>query len=152
MPLAPVLGLVVWVLVVVGCYGVPEPLTMMALAARSPRQFLRRRLLFGVAYAALSAFPFWWLLAVGPAGLAGALAVALAWLGLVALVIMTKYAFYPNATHIRSTQALLVSIALLLPGNPVYPVLLLVAVGGLIWQSQRRLAAVLGSQHLEHHA
>ncbi len=47
--------------------------------------------------------------------------------------------------HIRITQALVVGVALALPGNPVYPVLLLVAAGGLIWQSQRRLRTVLGS-------
>ena len=42
-------------------------------------------------------------------------------------------------------QALVVGVALALPGNPVYPVLLLVAVGGLLWQSQRRLRLVLGN-------
>jgi hypothetical protein len=36
-------------------------------------------------------------------------------------------------------------VALAMPGHPAYPVLLLVAVGGLIWQSQRRLRAVLGA-------
>ncbi|HEX8329280.1 MAG TPA: hypothetical protein VF629_17225 [Hymenobacter sp.] len=152
MPLAPVFGLVGWLFVVVSCYGVPEPLTMLAVGARSPRQVLRRPLLLGLTYAALTAAPFWWLLAAGPVGVAGAVAVAAIWLGTVALLIMTKYAFYPNATHIRTTQGLLVSIALLLPGNPVYPVLLLVAAGGLAWQSQRRLAAILGAQQPQQHA
>ena len=40
--------------------------------------------------------------------------------------------------------ALVLGVALLLPMHPAYPVLLLVAVGGLIWQSRRRLRAVLG--------
>ena len=142
-PLGPVVALVLWLLVVLACYGTPEPATMLALAARTPRQFLRRRLALGLGYGALSAVPFLGLLATGPAGGGGALAVALAWLGLVGLLILTKYAFYPNATHIRTTQALVVGIALLLPGHPVYPVLLLVAVGGLIWQSQRTLSKLL---------
>ncbi|MBF9144035.1 hypothetical protein [Hymenobacter properus] len=149
-PLGPVVALVLWLLVLLACYGTPEPLTMLVLAGRTPRQFLRRRLLLGLGYAALTAAPFVWLLAAGPAGGGGAAAVALGWLGLVGLLILTKYAFYPNATHIRTTQALVVGVALLLPGNPVYPVLLLVAVGGVIWQSQRRLHRIIGEP--SHHA
>jgi hypothetical protein len=143
-PLGPVVALVLWLLVLLSCYGASEPITMLVLAGRTPRQFLRRRLLLGLGYAALTAAPFIWLLAVSSAGGGGAAAVAVFWLGMVALLILTKYAFYPNATHIRTTQALVVGVALLLPGNPVYPVLLLVAVGGLIWQSQRRLCKILG--------
>jgi hypothetical protein len=143
-PLGPVLALGGWLLVVLAHYGMPEPMTMLVLAARKPGPFLRRRLLLGLGYAGLSAAPFLWLLATGPAGAGGAVAVGLAWLGLVALIILTKYAFYPNAMHIRITQALVVGVALAMPGNPVYPVLLLVAAGGLVWQSQRRLRAVLG--------
>ena len=142
-PLGPVLALAGWLLVLVGCYGTPEPLSMLALAAHTPRQFLGRRLRLGLGYAALTAAPFWWLLAVGPAGPGGALAVGVAWLGLVGLVILTKYAFYPSALHIRTSQALVVGVALVMPGHPVYPVLLLVAVGGAIWQSQRRLRSLL---------
>lgn len=143
-PLGPIAALMLWLLVLLACYGTPEPMNMLVLATRTPRQFLRRRLLLGLGYAALTAAPFFWLLGVGPAGVGGGVAVAIAWLGLVGLIILAKYAFYPNATHIRTTQALVVGVALLLPGNPVYPVLLLVAVGGLIWQSQRRMRAVLG--------
>ncbi|UOQ99835.1 hypothetical protein MUN81_10130 [Hymenobacter sp. 5317J-9] len=143
-PLGPVLALVLWLLVLLACYGTPEPLTMLTLAARTPRQFLRRRLMLGVGYAALTGAPFFGLLATSSAGVRGMLAAAVFWLGLVALLILTKYAFYPNATHIRTTQALVLGVALLLPGNPIYPVLLLVAVGGLIWQSRRRLETVLG--------
>ncbi|WP_046242708.1 hypothetical protein [Hymenobacter terrenus] len=145
-PLGPVLALGGWLLVLLAYYGVPEPMTMLVLAARGPGPFLRRRLLLGLTYAGLSAAPFLWLLASGPAGVGGALAVGLAWLGLVGLIIITKYAFYPNALHIRTTQALVVGMALAMPGNPVYPALLLVAAGGLIWQSRRRLRAVLGTR------
>ena len=147
-PLGPVLALGGWLLVILGVYGVPEPTTMLVLAARSPRQFLGRRLLLGLGLAALTAAPFLWLLAVGLAGVGGAVAVGLFWLGLVGLIILTKYAFYPNALHIRITQALVVGVALTSAGNPVYPVLLLVAVGGLSWQSQRRLRTVLGNNGL----
>jgi hypothetical protein len=142
-PIGPVLALGAWLLVAVAYYGLPEPLTMLALDARTPRQFLRRRLLLGLGYSALSASPFLWLLGTGPAGWGGAVVVALVWLGLVTLIILTKYAFYPNALHIRSTQGLVVCIAMALPGHPAYPVLMLVAAGGLIWQSQRCLRAVL---------
>ena len=142
-PLGPLVALGLWLLVLLASYGTPEPITMLTLAARTPRQFLRRRLVLGVGYAALTAAPFFWLLGAGPAGTGGTVAAALLWLGLVAVLILVKYAFYPNATHIRTTQALVVGVALGLPGNPVYPVLLLVAVGGLIWQSQRRLRGIL---------
>ena len=148
-PLGPGVALIVWLLVLLACYGTPEPVTMLVLAARAPGPFLQRRLGLGVGYAASTAAPFFWLLAVGPAGLGGAVAVAVFWLGLVALLILTKYAFYPNAVHIRTTQALVVGVALTLFAHPVYPVLLLVAVGGLIWQSQRRLRAVLGEGKLK---
>ena len=148
-PLGPGGALVVWLFVLLACYGTPEPVTMLVLAARTPKQFLRRRLGLGVGYAALSAAPFFWLLATGPAGVGGTVAVAAFWLGLVALLILTKYAFYPNAVHMRTTQALVVGVALTLVVHPVYPVLLLVAVGGLIWQSRRRLRAVLGEGALK---
>lgn len=144
-PLGPGLALAGWLLVVLACYGTPEPATMLALAAPTARRFLRRRLALGLAYAALTAAPFGWLLGAGPAGAGGAVAVGLVWLGLVGLIILTKYAFYPNATHIRTTQALVVGGALLMTGHPVYPALLLVAAGGLIWQSRRRLQVLLGN-------
>lgn len=143
-PLGPGLALVGWLLVVLACYGLPEPVTMLVLAARGPGSFLRRRLALGLGYAGLTAAPFLCLLGCGPAGIGGMVAVGGFWLGLVGLIILTKYAFYPQALHIRTTQALVVTMALLGIGNPVYPVLLVVAVGGLIWQSRRRLRVVLG--------
>jgi len=142
-PLAQVLALLVWLLVVAACYGTPEPTTMLALAARTPRQFLRRRLRLGLGYAALTAAPFWAVLGLGSAGWGAALAVALFWLGLLGLVILCKYAFYPNASHIRSTQGLLLAVGLLGAWHPAYPPFMLAAAGGLVWQSQRRLRALL---------
>lgn len=147
LPMVPVATLLVWLLVVVAGYGEPEPVTMLAVAvaARTPRQFLRRRLALGLGYAAATALPFWVMLGLGQAGPAGAVAVALFWLGLLGLVILCKYAFYPNATHMRSAQSLLLAVGLLGAWHPAYPPLMLVFAGGLIWQSQRRLRAVLAT-------
>jgi hypothetical protein len=145
-PLAPLAALLGCLLVLLACYGTAEPATMLAVAARSPGQFLRRRLGLGLGYAAATAAPFWVLLASGPAGWGGALAAAVAWLALVALFIAAKYAFYPNETHIRLTQSLVLAVALLLLGNPIYPVLLLVAAIGLPWQSRRRLHQIIGGE------
>ena len=117
---------------------------MLLLAARPPGAFLRRRLLLGLGYAALTGAPFGWLLAAGPVGVGGALGVGAVWLGLLALLILTKYAFYPNAVHIRTTQALLLGMTVTMLGHPVYLALMLVATGGLIWQSRRRLVSIVG--------
>ena len=72
-----------------------------------------------------------------------ALAVALFWLGLLGMVILAKYAFYPTASHIRTTQGLVLAVGLLGAWHPAYPPLMLVSAAGLVWQSQRRLRAVL---------
>lgn len=143
-PLGPLLALGVWLLVVLGSYGTPEPLTMLVLTGRTAPAILRRRLLLGLGYAGLMAAPFAWLLGSGTGGVGAGLAVGLAWLGLVALIILTKYAFYPNGLQIRISQALLIAVTFTLPGHPAYLPLLLVAAGGLWWQSQRRLTRVLG--------
>lgn len=145
-PLAPLAALLAWLLVVLACYGTAEPPTMLAVAARSPGPFLRRRLGLGLGYAAATAAPFWGLLVGGPAGWGGALAAAAVWLALVALFIVTKYAFYPTEMHFRLTQSLVLAVALLLIGNPLYPVLLLVAAGGLPWQARRRLGQVISTE------
>lgn len=136
-PLAPIAALLVWLLVVAGYYGTPEPVTML-LAARTPKQFLRRRLILGLGYAAATALPFAILLGLGPAGWVGA-AVLLFWLVLLAMVLLAKYAFYPNATHVRTTQGLILAVGLLGAWHPAYPPLMLIILGGLIWQSHRRL-------------
>ena len=142
-PLAPVAGLVGWLLIVVASYGEPEPLPMLALLVRAPRPFLRRRLGVGLGYAAAAALPFWVMLGLGAAGWGAALAVALFWLGLLGMVILAKYAFYPNATHLRTTQGLVLAVGLLGAWHPAYPPLMLVSAAGLVWQSQRRLRAML---------
>jgi hypothetical protein len=146
LPVVPLAALVVWLLVVLACYGEPEPVTMLAVAARTPEQFLRRRLVLGLGYAAATALPFWLLLGLGRAGWGGAIATAVFWLLLVSMVIMAKYSFYPNATHLRTTQSLVVGLALLGAMHPAYPPLLLVALGGLRWQSLRRVRATLGEE------
>jgi len=148
--LAPIAALVAWLLVVLACFGTPEPVTMLALAARTPRQFLRRRLLLGLGYAAATALPFWLLLGAGPAGWGPAVGVALFWLALATMLILTKYAFYPVATHIRSTQGLILAVGLLGAWHPAYPPLMLVIAGGLVWQSQRRLRKILGDRTLQY--
>ncbi|GAA4497708.1 hypothetical protein GCM10023172_13100 [Hymenobacter ginsengisoli] len=144
-PLAPVAGLLLWLLVVAACYGIPEPSPMLTLAARTPRQFLRRRLALGLGYAAATAAPFWLLLGLGSAGGGAVLAVALFWLWLLSMVILCKYAFYPVVGHIRSTQGLVLAVGLLGAWHPAYPPVMLAAAGGLVWQSQRRLRAVLAT-------
>ena len=145
-PLAPLAALGAWLLVVLACYGTPEPAPMLALAAGTARQFLRRRLVLGLGYAAATALPFWLLLGAGPAGWGGALGAALFWLALVSMLILAKYAFYPNVSHIRTTQGLIVAVGLLAAGQPVYPPLMLTIAGGLAWQSQRRVRRVLGEK------
>ena len=145
-PLGPVVALLVWLLVVAGCYGTPEPAAMLLLAARTSRQFLRRRLALGLGYATVTALPFGLLLGWGPAGWVGAAAVLFFWLVLLAMVVLAKYAFYPNATHVRTTQALVLALGLLGAWHPAYPPLMLVMLGGLIWQSRRRLQAIVGPE------
>lgn len=140
-PWAPSLALSGWLLVVLSQYGVPEPVTMLVFAGRSPGAFLRRRLALGFAYTALTVSPFIGLLAVGPAGLVGAFAAVLASLGVAGLIILTKYAFYPVALHMRIMQGLVICLAGSALTNPAQWLLLVAVVGRLIWQSRRRLAA-----------
>lgn len=147
-PLAPVGALVAWLLVVAACYGTPEPLPMVALATRTPRQFLRRRLALGLGYAAATALPFWVLLGLAGVNAVAVLAVALFWLALVGMLILTKYAFYPVAGHIRFTQGLVLAVGLLGAWHPAYPPVMLVSAAGLVWQSRRRLRRELGDTSL----
>ena len=140
-PWAPSLALSGWLLVILSQYGVPEPVTMLVFAGRSPGAFLRRRLALGFAYTALTVSPFIGLLAVGPAGLVGAFAAVLASLGVAGLIILTKYAFYPVALHMRIMQGLVICLAGSALTNPAQWLLLVAVVGRLIWQSRRRLAA-----------
>lgn len=134
--LGPGLALLGWLLVVLSCYGTAEPPTMLALMLQQPGAFLRRRLALGLGYATLTAAPL--LALLGSWRLA--LLLGLYWLGLLALGILAKYAFYPNATHFRIVQGLVLALGLLAVGHPAFPPVLLVVVSGLIWQSRRRLA------------
>lgn len=136
-PVGPVAALAAWLLVVASCYGTPEPAPMLLLGARTPGQWLRQRLGWGLGYTLLTATPFLGLMAVGPAGPVGALAAGAAGLGLVALMIFAKYAFYPSGFQIRFSQGLL-GLCLL------YPWLLPLVAAVLPWQSHRRLRDVLG--------
>lgn len=141
-PVGPVAALAAWLLVVVSCYGTPEPATMLLLGARTPGQWLRQRLGWGLGYNLLTAAPFLVLMAAGLAGPGGALVAGVVGLSLVALVIFAKYAFYPSGFQIRFSQGL-VGICLL------YSWLLLLVAIGLPWQSRRRLRDVLGPQSQE---
>lgn len=138
-PLGAALALAGWLLVVLSCYGTPEPPTMLLLGARRPGQFLGRRLALGLGYAALTTAPFGLLLAAGAAGPVAALVAAGLLLALTALLILLKYAFYPSAFLIRFSQGLVVAFVLSQPGNPIYPVLLAVLLAGVVWQCRRRL-------------
>ena len=138
-PLGAALALAGWLLVVLSCYGTPEPSTMLLLGARRPGQFLGRRLALGLGYAGLTAAPFGWLLAAGAAGPVAALVAAGLLLALTALLILIKYAFYPNVFLIRFSQGIVLAFVLSQPGNPIYPVLLAVLLAGVVWQCRRRL-------------
>lgn len=138
--MAPAAALGGWVLVVTAFYGTPEPWSMLLPALRRPEPWLRRRVGLALLCFLLTAAPFAWLMGTGPAGWGGAGA-ALVW-GTVVLtmVVLTRYAFYPNALLVRLTQGGVVAVACLLFGHPIYPVILLVAFFGLIWKSRRTLS------------
>lgn len=138
-PLGAGLALAGWLLVVSSFYGTPEPATMLLVAARSPGAFLRRRLLLALGYLALTGAPFAWLLATSGAGPGAAAGAALLLSLITSLLILIKYAFYPNSFLIRFSQSIVVAFVLSQPGNPVYPPLLAALLGGVIWQSRRRL-------------
>lgn len=135
---APAVALGVWVLLLASVYATPEPWTMLLPALRQPRAWLWWRVGMALLYFALTAAPFAWLLGTTRAGGAGAL---LLWGGAVqAMVVLARYAFYPNALLVRLTQGAVVAVACLLFGHPVYPVLLLVAFFGLMWKSHQQLS------------
>ncbi|MBC6699506.1 hypothetical protein [Hymenobacter sp. BT190] len=139
-PIVPALALAAWVLLLVGCYGTPEPWTLLLPALRRPGVWLRRRVGLAVLYFLLTAAPFAGLLALGPAGLSGA-ALLLVWGGaLLLMVVLARYAFYPDALLVRLTQSGVVAMTVLLAGHPVFPALLLVVFSGLIWKSRHRLS------------
>ncbi|HLK98719.1 MAG TPA: hypothetical protein VK364_13190, partial [Hymenobacter sp.] len=138
-PVGPALALGAWVLLFTSLYGVPEPWTLLLPALRRPGAWLRRRVGLAVGYYGLTAAPFAWLMGQNAAGLGAA---GLLWLWgavVVTMVVLARYAFYPNALLVRLTQGGVVALALLGVGHPVYPALLVVVFVGLIWKSQQRL-------------
>ena len=138
-PVAPALALGAWVLLLTAFYATPEPWTMLLPVLRQPGAWLGRRVGLGLLYFLLTAAPFAWLLGTGPAGWAGAGALLLWGTGVLTMVVLARYAFYPSAVLVRLTQGGVVVISLLV-GHPIYPVLLLVAFFGLIWKSRQQLA------------
>ncbi|QIX63206.1 hypothetical protein HER32_19330 [Hymenobacter sp. BT18] len=139
-PVVPALAIGGWVLVLAGCYGTPEPWPLLLPALRGPASWLGRRCALALAYYGLTAAPFVWLLGTGATSSGGAAVAALLGAVLVTMVVLARYAFYPNALLVRLTQGLVLAVAVLLTGHPVYPSLLLVAFFGLIWKSRRQLS------------
>ncbi|AII54104.1 hypothetical protein [Hymenobacter sp. APR13] len=138
-PEVPALALVVWLLLLAGCYGNPEPWTLLLPALRQPGAWLRRRVGLALLYLLLTAAPFAGLLALGPAGAGGAGLLLLGGAVLLTMVVLARYAFYPDALLVRLTQGAILSLTLL-AGQPVFPALLLVAFAGLLWKSRQRLS------------
>jgi len=141
--IGPGLCLAGWLLVVLSYYGTPEPITMLTLTTHTPRSFITQRLVLGSSYVALTTAPFLWVLAIGPVGFNIALIAGVGSLGLVGLIILTKYAFYPVALHIRSAQMLVICLTASVLINPGYLILLLLMTGRLIWQTRMRLQIML---------
>lgn len=139
-PLGAELALAGWLLLVVAFYGTPEPATMLLLSARRPAAFLRRRLGLALGYFALTAAPFGWLLASSAAGPGAAASVAVLLLVLSGLLVLIKYAFYPNALLIRLSQSIVVAVVLTQFANPVFLPVMAALLLGAVWQSQRRLS------------
>ncbi|KAA9339645.1 hypothetical protein F0P96_03255 [Hymenobacter busanensis] len=138
--MVPALAVLVWTLLMGMLYATPEPAHMLLLGGRSAAQVLRRRLLLAHGYYLLTVAPLLGLMAGGQAGWAGAL-LFLAW-GLVVLtmLVLAKYAFYPQATFSRLTQGGVVALALLTGTQSVYGALLLACFVGLVWKSRQQLA------------
>jgi len=137
--MAPAVALGVWVLLLTSVYATPEPWVMLLPALRQPGRWLRRRVALGLLYFLLTAAPFVWLMG-SAAGWGGAGALLLWGAAVQTMVVLARYAFYPNALLVRLTQGAVVTVACLLLGHPVYPVLLLVAFFGLIWKSRQQLS------------
>ncbi len=140
-PLAPALAIGAWVLTLSALYATPEPSSMLLPALRQPSHWLRRRVALALLYFVLTAAPFTWLMGTASAGWGSAAALLLWGVAVLVMVVLVRYAFYPHALLVRLTQGAVVSVACLLFGHPVYPVLLLVTFFGLIWKSNRQLSA-----------
>jgi hypothetical protein len=141
-PSGPAVALGVWVLVLAGCYGTPEPWQLLLPALRQPGAWLRRRVALVLLYFLLTAAPFAFLLGQSEAGLGGAALLLLWGAAVLTMVVLARYAFYPDALLVRLTQGGVVAVAVLMAAQPIYPALLLVAFFGLIWKSRRRLSTL----------
>ncbi len=139
-PVGPAVALGVWVLLLAGCYGTPEPWPLLLPALRGPGAWLRRRVALALLYFLLTASPFAWLLHETSAGLGGVALLLLWGAAVLAMVVLARYAFYPDVLLVRLTQSGVVVVTVLAAGHPVFPALLLVAFFGLIWKSRRRLS------------
>ncbi|WP_400191138.1 hypothetical protein [Hymenobacter sp. B81] len=140
-PMVPVLAVGAWTLLVGTLFGTPEPPGMLLLTGRSPGQLLLRRLQWAGGYYLLTATPLVVIMAEGAAGRAGA---ALFWVWgcvLIGLLVLAKYAFYPQATLIRLTQGGVTALVLLAGTQTVYSALLLAAALGLVLKSRHQLAS-----------
>ncbi|UYZ64338.1 hypothetical protein [Hymenobacter weizhouensis] len=137
----PALALVAWLLLLVPLYGTPEPWPQLLAVLRSPAAWLRGRVGWGLLYFGLTSAPLAWVLAGGPAGWAGT-AGLLAWCAVVlTMLVLAKYAFYPQALLAQLAQAGVVVVGLsILSNNPAYLALLVACLLGLLWKSSRRLS------------
>jgi hypothetical protein len=143
----PAVAMVAWLVCVGQIYGIPEPWSMLLPSlVEAPGAWLRQRLVWGLLYFTLTAAPFIWLMGTGLAGWGGAAALLLwSWVMLV-MILLAKYAFYPNAFLLRSIQAGVLLLGfLILSSNSAYAAVLTAAFIGLLLKSRRRLA-------LYHHA
>lgn len=137
----PALAVLVWLLLLLETYGPTEPWSWLLPALRTPGAWLRQRMGWALLYFGLTVAPLAAVLAQGPAG-AGGMALVLGWCAVVlTMVVLAKYAFYPNATLGRLTQAGAVVVGLsVLGSNPAYLALLLACFLGLLLKSRSRLA------------
>lgn len=145
---APALALGLWVLLLTPLYGTAEPWPMLLPVLGQPGPWLMRRIGWAVLYFFLTAAPFVWLLGTGVAGWLAAVAMVLWGAAVLGLVVLAKYAFYPNGMLIRLTQVATVALAVLAVSSPVYVVLLAAALLGLLWKSRSRLGTYRPDGHV----
>ncbi|GAB2968113.1 hypothetical protein GCM10027048_43680 [Hymenobacter coalescens] len=138
-PVAPALGLAVWLVTCASFYDTPEPTAMLLGAARSPGHWLRGRLGWAAVYLGLTAAPFLTLLVFSPAGWGGAALLLLWALTVLTLVVLAKYTFYPHTTIMRYAQGAVMALGFLILADEVYVALLTAALVGLLWRSRYRL-------------
>ncbi|UOQ77009.1 hypothetical protein MUN84_21480 [Hymenobacter sp. 5516J-16] len=137
----PALAVVGWLLLLLNIYGPAEPQAWLLPVLRTPSQWIRNRVGWGLLYFGLTVAPLVGIMAQSPAGVGGSAGLLL-WCGLVVtMIILAKYAFYPHATLARLTQAGAVVVGFsILGSNPAYLALLAACFVGLLLKSHRRLA------------